>query len=109
MVGEIKVGKIKEPQSGTITFGLRRQSDLRPHERNFNKFLQASRAPVAFARETEDSGRRTHGGYRGMCSAPVDPGGEVRSCCVGCILGTPEISPFVFIVAASRYMGFLTQ
>ena len=44
-----------------------------------------------------------------MCSAPVDPGGEVRSCCVGCILGTPEISPFVFIVAASRYMVFLAK
>ena len=43
-----------------------------------------------------------------MCSAPVDPGGEVRGCCVGCILGVPEISPFVFIAAkATRYMGFL--
>ena len=42
-----------------------------------------------------------------MCSDPVDPGGEVRSCYVGCILGMPEISPFVFIIAASRYMGFL--
>ena len=26
---------------------------------------------------------------------------------MGCVLGMPEIPPFVFIVAASRYMGFL--
>ena len=69
-------------------------------------FFQASRAPVAVARETKDSSRRTHGGYRGMCSNPVDPGGEVRGRSVGCILGIPEISHSVFIAAASRYMDF---
>ena len=31
----------------------------------------------------------------------------MRGCCVGCILGMPEISPSVFIAAASRHMGFL--
>ena len=40
-----------------------------------------------------------------MCSDTLNPGGEVRGCSVGCILGMPEISPFVFIAAASRYMG----
>ena len=42
-----------------------------------------------------------------MCSDTLNPGGEVRGCSVGCILGMPEISPFVFIAAANRYMGFL--
>ena len=42
-----------------------------------------------------------------MCSDTLDPGGEVRGCSVGCILGMPEISPAVFIAAASKYMGFL--
>ena len=42
-----------------------------------------------------------------MCSDTLDPGGEVRGCSVGCILGMPEISPSVFIAAASRYMEFL--
>ena len=42
-----------------------------------------------------------------MCSDTLDPVREVRGCSVGCILGMPEISPFVFIAAASRYMGFL--
>ena len=42
-----------------------------------------------------------------MCSDAFNRGGDVRIWSVGCILGMPEISPFVFIVAASRYMGFL--
>ena len=42
-----------------------------------------------------------------MCSDPADPGGEVQICSVGCILAMPEMPPFVFVVAASRYMGFL--
>ena len=70
-------------------------------------FFQASRAPVAFAREKENSGRHKQEGRRGMCSDTLNPGGEVRGCCGGCILGMPEISPFVFIAAGSRYMGFL--
>ena len=41
-----------------------------------------------------------------MCSDPVDPGGEVRGCSVGCILGMSDVSPFAFIAAATRYMGF---
>ena len=70
-------------------------------------FYQASRAPVAFVREKERSGKRTQEGRRGMCSDTLNPGGEVRGCCVGCILDMPEISPFVFIAEATRYMGFL--
>ena len=46
-----------------------------------------------------------HEGYRGMCSDPVDPGGEVRRCSVGCILGMPQISPFVFIAASYQLHG----
>ena len=42
-----------------------------------------------------------------MCSDTLDPGGEVQICSVGCILGMSDISRFVFIVAASRYIGFL--
>ena len=42
-----------------------------------------------------------------MYSDTVDPGGEVRGCSVGCILGMPEISPSVLIAAAIKYMGFL--
>ena len=69
--------------------------------------FQASKAPDAFARKTEDSDRRTHEIYRGVCSAPVDPSGDARGCSVGCILGMPETSPFVFTVATRRCMGFL--
>ena len=42
-----------------------------------------------------------------MCSDSLNPGREVRGCCVGGTLGMPEVSPSVFIAAASRYMGFL--
>ena len=35
------------------------------------------------------------------------PTGRCKSVSAGCILGMPEIPPFVFIVAANRYMGFL--
>ena len=69
--------------------------------------FQASRAPVAIARETEDSGRHTRERRRGMCSYTLNPGGEVQICSVGCILGMPEISHFVFILAANRYMGYI--
>ena len=69
--------------------------------------FQASSAPVAIARETDHSGISMQGGRRGMCSDTLDPGGEVQICSVGCILGMPEIPPFLFIVAASRCMGFL--
>ena len=41
-----------------------------------------------------------------MCSDTLNPGGEVRGCSVGCILGMSDVSPFVFIAAATRYMGF---
>ena len=44
-----------------------------------------------------------------MCFDTLNPGREVQICSVGCILGMPEIPPFVFIVAASRYMGFPEQ
>ena len=42
-----------------------------------------------------------------MCSAPVDPGGEVCGCSVGCMLGMSAVSRFVFIAAS--YMGYLEQ
>ena len=32
-------------------------------------------------------------GCRGMCSDPLDPGGEVRGCSVGCTLAMSDISP----------------
>ena len=63
-----------------------------PTSATSTSFFIASRAPVAIARETEDSGRRTREGYKSMCSAPVDPGGNVQICCVGCILSMSEIS-----------------
>ena len=43
-----------------------------------------------------------------MCSDTLDPGGEVLECSVGCILGTPEISPFVFIAARYQLHGIST-
>ena len=46
-------------------------------------------------------------GRRGMCSDTRNPGGEERGCSVGCMLGMPEISPFMFIAASTRYIGFL--
>ena len=61
----------------------------------------------ATAWETTHSGRCTQEGYGGKCFDTLDLGGEVRGCSVGGILGMPEISPSVFIAAASRYMGFL--
>ena len=42
-----------------------------------------------------------------MCSDPVDPGGEVRGCCVGCTIAMSDVSPFVFIVTAGKNIGFL--
>ena len=41
-----------------------------------------------------------------MCSDTLNPGGDVRGCCVGCILGMSDVSPFVFIAAATGYTGF---
>ena len=69
--------------------------------------FQASTAPVVNARETEHTGRRTQEGRRGMCSDTLNPRGDVKICPVGCILGMQDISHLAFIVAASRYMGFL--
>ena len=45
-----------------------------------------------------------------MCSdtlnpGGLNPGGEMRECCVGCILGMPEISAFVFIAASYQLHG----
>ena len=81
------------------------QSDLRPHECNLNNvssFECASRQ-----RSRERTLRQTYAREsRSICSDTLNPGGDVQICSVGCILGMPEISPFVFIVTASRYMGF---
>ena len=75
-------------------------------ECNLKKFFQASRAPVAFAREKEHSGRHTQEGRRGMCSDTINPGGEVRGCCVGCILGRSDVSRFVWVQLAGPYREF---
>ena len=77
-----------------------------PTSATSTKKIQASRAPAAIARETEDSSRRTHEGYTGICSDPVDPGGEVRGCSVGCILRMSNVSPFVWVQLASPYGEF---
>ena len=74
-------------------------------ECNLDKFFSTSRAPVAFAREKEHSGRHTQEGRRGMRSDTLNPDGEVRGCCVRCILGMPEISPFLFIAASYQLHG----
>ena len=42
-----------------------------------------------------------------MCSDTLNAGREVQICSVGCIMGMPEIPHFVFIAAASKYVGFL--
>ena len=42
-----------------------------------------------------------------MCSDTLNPGGEVRGCCVGCIVGMPEISQFVFIAASYQLEGII--
>ena len=83
------------------------QSDLRAFELQI--IFQASRAPVAIARETEYSGRRTQEGYRSMCSDFLYPAGEVRGCSVGCTIGMWDIAPLVLIIAAGRYTGFLER
>ena len=40
-----------------------------------------------------------------MCSDTLNLGGDVHGCCVGCILGMPEMSPFVFIAASYQSHG----
>ena len=37
--------------------------------------------------------------------ATLNPGREVRGCCLGFILGMPEISPFVFIAVSYQLHG----
>ena len=49
--------------------------------------------------------QHTQKGRRGMCSDTHNPGGEVRGCCVGCILDMPEISPSVFIAVGYQVHG----
>ena len=68
-------------------------------------FFQASRAPVAFAREKEHYGRHPQEGRQGMCSDTLNPGGDVRGCFVGCMLGMFDVSPFVFIAASYQLHG----
>ena len=66
-----------------------------PRTFQLQKENQASRAPVAIvACETEHNGRHPQEGCRGMCSGPLDPGGEVRGCSVGCTIGMSDIAPF---------------
>ena len=42
-----------------------------------------------------------------MCSETLKPGGEVRGCCVGCMLGMSDVSPFVFIAASYQVQWIL--
>ena len=77
-----------------------------PTSATSTSFFQASRAPVAFAREKEHSGRHTREGYRRMCSDPVNPGGEVRGCSVACELGMSDVLPFVRVQPAGPYREF---
>ena len=44
-----------------------------------------------------------------MCSDTLNPGGELRRCCVDCILDMPEISPSVFIAASYELQGILDR
>ena len=37
-----------------------------------------------------------------MCSDTLNPGGEVRGCSVGCMLGMSDVSPFMFIAASHK-------
>ena len=60
---------------------------------NLDSFFSFESTSRAIARETEHSGRHPQEGCRGMCSDPLDPGGEVRGCFVGCTLGMLDISP----------------
>ena len=38
-------------------------------------------------------------------TASIPPGGEVRGCSVGCMLGMSDVSSFVFIAAATMVHG----
>ena len=42
-----------------------------------------------------------------MCSDTRDPGGELRGCSVGLIVGMSDTALSVFILAAGRFMGYL--
>ena len=67
----------------------------------FSSFESGSR--LAF--DTEHSGRRPQEGSGGICFDPFDPGGEVRGCSVGLMVGMPDTALLVFILAAGRAMG----
>ena len=41
-----------------------------------------------------------------MCSDPLDPGGEVRGCSVGCTLCMSDISPLRVAAALNVHRGF---
>ena len=62
--------------------------------------FKASRAPVPFSREKQNSGGHIPKRDVEACVDTLSPGGEVRGCCEGCILSMPEISPFVFMAAS---------
>ena len=81
--------------------------DLRSFELQIN--VQALRAPVAIACETEHSGRHLQEGSRGICSDSLDPGGGVRGWSVACTIRMSDIAYFVLIIEAGRYIGFLEQ
>ena len=69
-------------------------------ECNLTKFFSSFESASRICSRERKTPVDTQEGRRGMCSDTLYPGGEVRGCCMGCILGMPEISTFVFIAAS---------
>ena len=77
-------------------------------ECNLNKFffeLRERQSHLLARKKTPVDIRKRDVEACSMCSDTLNPGGEVRGCCVGCILGTPDISSFVFIAASYQVHG----
>ena len=82
------------------------QLDLILELSNFMNCSSSKSTSRAIAREKEHSGRHPQKGCRGMCSDPLDPGGEVRGCSVGCTLGMSDISHFCVTAASNVHREF---
>ena len=78
-------------------------------ECNLNKFFSSfeSASRICSRERTRPAGRHTQDGRRGMCSDILNPGGEVRGCCVDCILACQRYHHLCLLQQANRYMGFL--
>ena len=78
-----------------------------PRAFQFQIIFQASDSTSrAIPRETERSGRHPQQGCRGMCSEPLDPGGEVRACSVRCTLRMSDMSHFRVPAACRSIWSF---